>query len=65
MKKNKRTTIEGFKAVGFMRKTRDKISKEIANMSFEEIKQYFENRRKKLATTANHGQQPVSGHLEK
>ena len=41
-------TIEGFKAVDFMRKTRDKISKEIANMSFEEIKQYFENRRKEL-----------------
>ena len=48
MKKGKKDTIEGFKAVDFMRKTRDKISKEIANMSFEEIKQYFENRRKEL-----------------
>ena len=65
MKKNKRTTIEGFKAVGFMRKTRDKISKDIADMSFEEIKQYFENRRKKLATPADHDSQLFSGHLEK
>lgn len=43
-----KNTIEGFKAVDFMRKTRDKISKEIANMSFEEIKKYFENRREEL-----------------
>ena len=47
---NNKNTIEGFKTVEFMRNTRDKISKEIADMSFEEIKQYFKNRRKKLTT---------------
>jgi len=46
MKENKKTTIEGFKAVDFMRKTRDKISKEIVDMSYEDIKEYFEKRRK-------------------
>lgn len=49
MEKNKNEIIKGFKAVEFMRKTRDEISKEIANMSsYEEIKQFFEDRRKKL-----------------
>mgnify|MGYP000610341336 CR=1 FL=1 len=48
MKKNKTTTIKDFKAVDFMRRIRNKISKEIADMTFEEIKEYFENRRKKL-----------------
>ena len=51
MKKIKKETIEGFKAVEFMRKTRDKISKEIADMTFEEIKEYFKRRREQLATT--------------
>ncbi|MGB0880724.1 MAG: hypothetical protein ACPGTO_09175 [Polaribacter sp.] len=45
-------TIEGFKAVDFMRKTRDKISKDIANMTFDELKEYFKKRREKLATTS-------------
>ncbi len=40
--------IKGFKAVDFMRKTRDEISKEIQDMSFEEIKQYFKERKEKL-----------------
>ncbi len=31
-----------------MRETRDKISKEIATMSFEEIKKYLKTRREKL-----------------
>ena len=51
MKNSEKTTIKDFKAVDFMRKTRDKISKEIADMTFEEIKEYFKKRREKLATT--------------
>ena len=47
----KKETIEGFKAVAFMRETRDKISKEIADLTFEEIKDYFKKRRALLATT--------------
>lgn len=30
-----------FDAVGFMRQQRDRISKDIANMTFEQIKQYL------------------------
>lgn len=37
-----------FDAVKFMRETRDKISSEIQNMNFEELKKYFEQRRLKL-----------------
>jgi hypothetical protein len=37
---------EGFDAVAFMRKQRDQISKDIANMDFEEIKDYFSKRKK-------------------
>jgi hypothetical protein len=36
-----------FDAVKFMRETRDKISKEIADMNFEQIKEYFANKRRK------------------
>ncbi|MBL7860746.1 MAG: hypothetical protein JNJ65_06255 [Cyclobacteriaceae bacterium] len=42
---------KGFDAVAFMRKQRDKISKDIANMDFEEIKEYFSKKRKKRAAT--------------
>ena len=38
MKSSEKTIIKDFKAVDFMRKTRDKISSEIADMTFEEIK---------------------------
>lgn len=38
-----------FDAVAFMRKQRDKISKDIANMDFEEIKEYFSKKKKKVA----------------
>lgn len=51
MKQRKSAPIKGFKAVDFMRKTRDKISNEIAGMTFEEIIEYFEKRRKKQSTT--------------
>lgn len=37
---------KGFDAVAFMRKQRDQISKDIANMDFEEIKDYFSKRKK-------------------
>jgi hypothetical protein len=45
--KNKDHIIKGFKAVKFMRKVRDQISKDIKDMNFEEIKTYFEQRRSK------------------
>jgi hypothetical protein len=44
---------EGFDAVAFMRKQRDKISKDIANMDFEEIKEYFSKKKKGKLPTAN------------
>ena len=40
-------TEKDFNAVEFMRKQRDKISKDISNMDYEEIKEYFAKRRKK------------------
>ncbi len=40
------TIIKDFDAVAFMRRQRDKISKDIANMDFEEIKVYFGKRKK-------------------
>lgn len=51
MKQRKSAPIKGFKAVDFMRKTRNKISTDIAGMTFEEIIVYFEKRRKKQSTT--------------
>ena len=47
MRSSEKTIIKGFKSVDFMRKTRDKISSEIADMTFEEIKDYFKKRREK------------------
>ena len=37
-----------FDAVEFMRQTRDKISLEIADLDFEQIKEYFAKRRPKI-----------------
>ena len=37
----KTKTKKRFDSVGFMRQERDRISKDIANMTFEQIKQYF------------------------
>lgn len=51
MKQSKEKIIKGFKAVDFMRKVRDKISYDIQEMDFEQIKEYFENRRCKLTLT--------------
>mgnify|MGYP000450385841 FL=1 len=48
--KNNENIIKDFKAVKFMREVRDSISNDIKDMTFEEIKKYFEERRKiKLA----------------
>lgn len=44
-----------FDAVAFMRKQRDKISKDIANMDFEEIKEYFSKKRTTKRPAANKG----------
>ena len=38
--------IEGFKAVEFMRRERDRISNEIQGMNFVELQKYFEQRRR-------------------
>ena len=43
------TIIKDFKAVKFMRDVRDKISADIKDMNFEQIKNYFEQRKIKLA----------------
>jgi hypothetical protein len=47
--KQQETTIKDFKAVKFMRDVRDKISNDIKDMNFEQIKLYFEERKLKLA----------------
>ena len=44
--KTNETIIKDFKAVKFMREVRDRISTDIKDMTFEEIKKYFEERRK-------------------
>jgi len=46
--KTKKIIKKDFDAVKFMRETRDKISADIQNMNFEELKKYFEERRLKL-----------------
>ncbi|MEO6483025.1 MAG: hypothetical protein ABIO10_21300 [Ferruginibacter sp.] len=47
--KNKNEIIKDFKAVKFMREVRDKISIDIKDMNFEQIKLYFEQRKVKLS----------------
>ena len=47
--KTKEITKKEFDAVKFMRETRDKISLEIQNMNFEQVKKYYADRRLKLA----------------
>ncbi len=44
---------KGFDAVAFMRKQRDRISKDISNMDFEEIKEYFKKKRMTRRSGAN------------
>ena len=47
--KTKKTVKKDFDAVQFMRETRDKISLEIQDMNFEELKKYYAERRLKFA----------------
>ncbi len=49
--KNNENIIKDFKAVKFMREVRDRISIDIKDMTFEEIKKYFEERRKTNLST--------------
>jgi len=46
--KTKKIIKKDFDAVKFMHETRDKISADIQNMNFKELKKYFEERRLKL-----------------
>jgi len=39
------STKKSFDAVAFMRKQRDRISRDIVNMDFEQIKDYFARKR--------------------
>lgn len=47
--KNKEKIIKNFKAVKFMREVRDKISEDIKEMNFEQLKKYFEERKLNIA----------------
>jgi len=42
-----------FDAVEFMRQTRDKISREIADLNYEQIKKYLAKRRPKIRIMPN------------
>jgi hypothetical protein len=48
METEKKAIIKDFKAVNFMREVRDKISADIKDMNFEQIKKYFEKRKVSL-----------------
>jgi hypothetical protein len=45
METKEKKIIKDFKAVKFMREVRDKISTDIKDMNFEQIKKYFEKRK--------------------
>jgi hypothetical protein len=49
MKTKEKDTNKTFDAVKFMREQRDRISKDIMNLSPEEIVEYFEKKRGKIA----------------
>ena len=51
--------IEGFKSVDFMRQVRDQISKDVQNMNFSEIQNYFQKQR--LCRTTNSDKESVRG----
>jgi hypothetical protein len=46
--KNKNKIIKDFKAVKFVREVRDKISNDVKDMNFEQLKEYFEDRKLKV-----------------
>ena len=50
--KDKKTEPES--TVQLLRQIRDKISLEIADMSFEELKEYLKERRKRFQTMPDH-----------
>jgi hypothetical protein len=54
------STKKGFDAVAFMRKQRDRISRDIANMDFEQIKDYFARKRAPKRPAANRVARPTS-----
>ena len=43
-----------FDAVEFMRKKRNEISKDIADMDYKQVKEYFANKKKKERILPNH-----------
>jgi hypothetical protein len=47
--KTKSKTEKKFDAVKFMRQVRDNMSKETEGMNFEQLKKYFEQRKRKLS----------------
>jgi hypothetical protein len=50
-----KTTVEkDFDAVKFMRQTRDKISQDIADMDYKQIKDYFAKKRSKERIMPSH-----------
>ena len=52
-----------FHAVTFMRTQRDKISKDIANMDFEEIKKYFSKKKATRHRPASKKFMPAAGEV--
>ncbi len=46
--KNKNKIIKDFKTVKFVREVRDKISSDVKDMNFEQLKEYFEERKLKV-----------------
>ena len=46
--KNKSKIIKDFKAVKFVREVREKISNDVKDMNFEQLKEYFEERKLKV-----------------
>ena len=50
----KATIKKDFDAVKFMRQNRDRISKDIADMNFTEIKEYFAKKRKRGRILPSH-----------
>ncbi len=53
MKTNEKETKKTFDAVKFMRKQRDRISKDMMNLSPEEIVNYFEQKMNKARKKPN------------
>jgi hypothetical protein len=46
--KNKNKIIKDFKAVKFVREVREKISNDVKDMNFEQLKEYFEEQKLKV-----------------